>query len=117
MIAFQSPLALANAAPHSPPIKASLELLGRPMYHVNKFQMIPPARAHATVVGLISEVSTRPEPIVLATAVPIRAPTRFQDADSRIAWRVVSALVATLVAMAFAVSWKPLMYSKTSAIS
>src|SRR6185503_6184807 len=103
-IAWRSPCAVARAAPQRPPISAWLELLGRPIYHVTRFQMIPPARAQATVVGLINEVSTRPEPIVLATAVPIKAPTRFQKAERRIACVVVSALVATLVAIALAVS-------------
>src|SRR5688572_11271880 len=115
-MAFQSPPAVASAAPHKPPMSAWLELLGRPMYQVNRFQMIPLASAQATVVALIKEVSTRPEPIVLATAVPISAPIKFHEAESRIACRVESALVATLVAMALAVSWKPLMYSNARAI-
>ena len=60
-------------------------------------------------------VSTRPEAMVLATAVPHSAPSRLVAAASTTAWRGVSTLVETTVAMELAVSWKPLMYSNTSA--
>src|SRR5204863_7428135 len=59
--------------------------------------------------------STIPFPIVEATAVPVRAPVRLKNAAIVIAWRGVSTLVETTVAMALAASWKPLMYSKTTA--
>ena len=50
-----------------------------------------------------------PEPIVLATAVPVSAPTKFavgRQGDRRCG---LQGRVETDVAMAFAVSWKPLM--------
>ena len=50
-----------------------------------------------------------PEAMVLATAVPVRAPTKFAVADMRMAWLGRSARVDTDVAIAFAVSWNPLM--------
>ena len=55
--------------------------------------------------------------MVLATAVPQRAPSRLVVAASATACIGASTLVATTVAMELAVSWKPLMYSKTSAVS
>src|SRR3954469_20132430 len=60
--------------------------------------------------------STRPEAIVVATAVPHMAPTRFVQAAMTTACRGVRTRVATTVAIELAVSWKPLMYSNTSAI-
>src|SRR5690606_25478132 len=60
--------------------------------------------------------SIRPDAIVLATAVPASAPTRFMPAASPTACNGDSTLVATTVAMELAVSWNPLMYSKTSAV-
>ena len=51
----------------------------------------------------------RPEEIVLATAVPVSAPTKFAVADMRIACSGRRARVETDVAIALAVSWKPLM--------
>ncbi len=54
--------------------------------------------------------------MVLATAVPHSAPIRLVVAARATACRGVSTLVATTVAMELAVSWKPLMYSKTSAM-
>ena len=53
--------------------------------------------------------------MVLATAVPQKAPTRLVSAARRIACRGVSTRVETTVAMALAASWKPLMYSNTRA--
>ena len=50
-----------------------------------------------------------PEPTVFATSVPVSAPAKFAVALIAIAQCGARARVATLVAMAFAVSWKPLM--------
>ncbi len=47
--------------------------------------------------------------MVVATAVPVRAPAKFAAADRAMAWLGRRARVEILVAMAFAVSWKPLM--------
>jgi hypothetical protein len=61
-------------------------------------------------VGQDQVVLTMPLPIVPATAVPkTSAPTKLAVAESRIACSGLRALVATEVAMALAVSWKPLM--------
>jgi hypothetical protein len=58
-----------------------------------------------------------PLPMVEATAVPMSAPVRLKKAAIAIAWRGVSTFVETTVAIAFAASWKPLMYSKAMAAS
>ena len=77
--------------------------------------MMAPSNAHSTVVMVMTLVSTIPLPIVEATAVPVRAPVRLKNAASAIAWRGVSTFVETTVAIAFAASWKPLMYSNAMA--
>src|SRR5579859_2896445 len=79
----------ATAAPHSPPINAWLELEGRPSHQVSKFQMIAANRAQIMIPDVRTNrcVSTRPEEIVLATAVPQSAPSRLVQAASTTAWR------------------------------
>ena len=96
-------------APSRPPISACELELGRPWYQVIRFQVIAPSRAAATTACVVVASSTRPLPIVFATAVPANAPMKLNDAAMRIAWRGLRARVATDVAMAFAVSWNPLM--------
>ncbi len=48
--------------------------------------------------------STKPEAIVVATAVPMKAPPRLVTAASMTAWRGDNTFVATTVAMELAVS-------------
>src|SRR5688572_21449034 len=48
----QSPPAVARAAPHSPPIRAWLELEGSPSHQVIKFQTIAPSKAQR-IVGIV----------------------------------------------------------------
>src|SRR5207248_4706441 len=93
--------------------RAWLELDGMPRYQVIRFQVIAASRAATTASSLACFGSTRPAPTVLATAVPVTAPKKFSAAAIRIAWSGVSTRVAITVAMALAVSWKPLMKSKT----
>ncbi len=83
--------------------------LGIPKYQVMRFQMIAPTRAAMTIACVVDASSTMPEPIVVATAVPANAPMKLNVDAIRIAWLGRSARVATDVAMAFAVSWNPLM--------
>jgi len=115
--AFQSLWAAASAAPHRPPISACDEDDGSPIHQVTRFQLMPPASAQTSTCEVIvtTSVSTRPEEMVLATAVPANAPIRFITAASITACPGESTLVATTVAMELAVSWKPLMNSNTSA--
>ena len=56
-------------------------------------------------------------PTVVATAVPVRAPTTLRTPAISTAVPGASTRVATEVAMALAVSWKPLMKSKTRAMT
>ena len=88
-----------------------LEELGIPSRQVTRFQTIAPTRAAATIVcpSAPAGVSARPDEIVFATAVPVSAPTKLAVADMRIACSGRRARVETDVAIAFAVSWKPLM--------
>ena len=74
-----------------------------------RFQAIAPRSAAATTACVVEASSTSPDPIVLATAVPANAPMKLNDAAMRIACCGRRARVATDVAIAFAVSWKPLM--------
>src|SRR5690606_9011820 len=117
MIASQSLLVAASAAPIRPPIRACDDDEGSPNHQVIRFQVMPPISAHRISCEPTSTTpaSIRPDAIVLATAVPARAPIRFMLAARPTACIGDSTLVATTVAMEFAVSWKPLMYSKVSA--
>ena len=78
---------------------------------------MPPSSAHRITCGVTSTtlVLSRPLAMVSATAVPVSAPIRFMPAASITAQPGESTLVATTVAMELAVSWKPLMNSKTRA--
>src|SRR5262245_49322883 len=100
----QSPPEAERAAPQRPPINAWLELEGRPNHHVIRFQMMAPRRAEIRTWDVTIVVSTRPDAIVFATAVPTRAPVRSIVAASRTAWRGVRTLVETTVAIELAVS-------------
>src|SRR5204863_509193 len=100
----QFPWAVASAAPLNPPIKAWLELDGSPPIQVMMFQLKAAISAHNTVANVTTLVSTRPLPIVDATAPPSNAPVRLKNAAIAIAWRGVRTLVETTVAMALAAS-------------
>src|SRR5581483_997759 len=80
-----------------------------------RFQTIAPIKAHRIAPMVTMFVSTIPFPTVDATAVPVSAPVRLKNAARPIAWRGVNTLVETTVAIAFAASWKPLMYSNVIA--
>src|SRR5690606_16580577 len=117
MIASQSLLVAASAAPIRPPIRACDDDEGSPNHQVIRFQVMPPRSAHRISCEPTSTTpaSIRPEAMVLATAVPASAPIRFMPAARPTACIGDSTLVATTVAIEFAVSWNPLMYSKVSA--
>ena len=80
------------------------------------FQLIAPMSAARIVSCVASPVSMIPWPTVFATAVVTNAPARFASAATVTACRGVSARVETEVATAFAVSWKPFVKSKASAV-
>src|SRR5437762_7859415 len=94
----QFPRAVASAAPQSPPISAWLELDGKPTHQVVIFQAKAAMSAHSTVAMVTKLVSTKPFPMVEATAPPKRAPVKLKIAAITIACRGVSTLVETTVA-------------------
>ena len=98
-----------KAAPSSPPISAWLDDDGIPRRQVSRFQMMAPTSAAAITDCDSTFVSMSPDPTVRATAVPVSAPKKFATALIAIAQLGFRARVLTLVAMALAVSWKPLM--------
>src|SRR3954462_14089681 len=65
-----------SVAPIRPPINAWLLDEGSPRLHVIRFQVIAPISAAATTAVVDVASSTRPEPMVLATAVPAKAPMK-----------------------------------------
>ena len=115
MTLFQIPARLSWSAPaptivapSSPPISAWLLELGRPSRHVMRFHTIAPISAAITMAWVVLSSLTRPAPMVFATAVPAKAPMKLNEAAMRMAYCGRRAFVATDVAIAFAVSWKPL---------
>src|SRR5256885_14169178 len=104
MRTFQSLCAAASAAPHSPPTSAWLELEGRPNHQVSRFQAIAPSSEQMRISEEIASKWTRPDEMVLATAVPAIAPRRLVPAARTTAWRGVRTFVETTVAMELAVS-------------
>ena len=111
-----APLA-AKAAPTSPPMSACDELEGSPKYQVARFHAMAPIRPAKTTVVVTAPDSTMPWPTVAATLSEMKAPAKFRTADSSTAKRGDMARVDTDVAIALAVSWKPLVKSNASAVT
>lgn len=105
----------AITAPINPPIKAWDELLGIPKYQVKRFQKMAPIIAATITRGTTSREDTILFPIVAATAVPLNAPKKLKVEAMPIAARGETALVETEVAIALAVSLKPLIKSNIRA--
>ena len=68
------------------------------------FQANAAISAQSTVAIVTTFVSTKPLPMVDATAPPMSAPVRLKNAAIAMAWRGVRTLVETTVAIAFAAS-------------
>lgn len=86
------------------------------------FQAIAPSRparitsrAREGPPALLGSMETMPVAMVSATPVPRSAPTKFMTLANTMAVRGVSARVVTEVAIAFEVSWNPLVNPKTKA--
>src|SRR5215203_1971227 len=105
----------ASAEPAMPPMSAWLELEGSPRYHVIRFHVIAPTRPASRTSREITSASTIPLATVAATFRETNAPAKLRTAELSTAARGPSAPVDTLVAIEFAVSWKPLVKSKNSA--
>src|SRR5207302_8777419 len=101
----------ATPAPTRLKISAWLELDGNPKYHVTRFHTMAATSAEMTSVCVDSSGGMMPLPTVVATAVPDSAPTKFSTPAISTARPGESTRVATTVAIALAVSWKPLMKS------
>src|SRR5680860_640926 len=87
----------ASAAPPMPPNKACDDDDGRPFHQVRRFQVVAPIRAEPTMSRptVPEGGSMRPLPTVLATLVPMKAPTRLKNAAITSAIRGVRARVDT----------------------
>src|SRR5512133_349998 len=97
-------------------MRAWEELVGRPKYHVMRSHVIAPISPAKITAKVTTSILTRPDPMVLATAVPnVKAATKLKKAAQTTALPGVSTRVDTTVAMEFAASWKPLMKSKDRA--
>ncbi len=106
-----------TAAPMRPPKSAWEELDGSPSSQVSRFhRMAPTSAAKITSVRMPSSLMIPPE-IVLATSTDRNAPTRLSTADMATAVLGLSAPVEMVVAIAFAVSWKPFVKSNTRAVT
>jgi hypothetical protein len=81
-----------------------LELDGSPTHHVVIFQANAAISAQSIVVVVTTFVSTKPLPMVDATAPPKSAPVKLNTAAIAIACRGVRTFVETTVAIAFAAS-------------
>src|SRR2546429_4794184 len=101
----------------SPPKSACDELDGSPNSHVSRFHRIAPTSPAKITTGPILVSSTIPLEIVLATSTERNAPTRFRAPAIATATFGGSAPVAIEVAIAFAVSWNPLVKSKIRAVA
>src|SRR6476661_2199977 len=100
----------------TPPIKACEELEGRPKDQVIRFQEIAPIRPAKTTVGVTTAASTTSLATVAATVIEMKAPTKLSSEAKAIATCGRAAPVEIEVATTFAVSWKPLVKSKASAV-
>ena len=101
--------AWATTAPARAPTSACDDDEGMPNHQVMRFQSEAPRSAARTTAWVTLEVSAKPEAMVLATAVPVTAPPKFNAAASSTAVRMGRTPVDTTVAMALAASWNPLM--------
>src|ERR1700754_2299737 len=108
--------AATQVAPISPPNNACEELDGRPSSQVIRFQRMAPTSPPKITTGVIWVSSTNPLEIVLATSTDRNAPTKLRIPARITATLGRSASVAIEVAIALAVSWKPLVKSKMSAV-
>jgi hypothetical protein len=106
-----------NAEPTMPPIRACEDDDGSPNHHVARFQAIAPISPPKTIVGVTASASTMPLATVAATSSEMNAPTKLRTAAMSTAARGDIARVEMLVAIALAVSWKPLVKSNASAVA
>ncbi len=102
--------------PISPPKSACDELDGSPSSQVTRFHRMAPTSPAKIIVGVTTASLTIPPEMVLATSVDRKAPATFRMAAMSTATLGFNAPVATDVAIAFALSWKPFVKSKNNAV-
>src|SRR3954454_9659947 len=107
----------ASIDPTTPPMSACEELEGRPAHQVTRFHTIAPTSPAKTTVSVISPASTMPLAIVAATWSDRKAPTKFRIDAPPTAILGGRARVEIDVETTLAVSWKPLVKSKASAVA
>jgi hypothetical protein len=105
-----------RTAPISPPNRAWEELEGNPNSQVTRFHKMAPTRPAKIIVGVTTASLTMPPEMVFATSVDRKAPATFRTAAISTATLGLRAPVATEVAIAFALSWNPLVKSKNNAV-
>jgi hypothetical protein len=81
-----------------------------------RFQAIAPTRPAKAIVSVTFPASTIPPATVAATFREMNAPAKLSNEAMAIAARGDSARVEIVEATTLAVSWKPLVKSKTSAV-
>src|SRR5579862_4660645 len=106
----------ASSAPTTPPISACDELEGSPKYHVMRFHTMAPASPAKAIVSVTLPAETIPPATVAATLSEMKAPAKFSTEAIAMAARGESARVEMEEATTLAVSWKPLVKSKASAV-
>ncbi len=94
----------AMPAPATPPMRAWLELLGRPRAQVTRFHTIAPTTPASTTLMVTTCGWTMPFPTVVATLIEMNAPAKFNTPAINTAVRGVNARVDTVVAIALAAS-------------
>ena len=110
--------AAASPEPTRPPIRACDDEDGSPRYQVARFHAMAPSSAAISSRPVMSTVGlSRSFQMNDATAVDTNAPAKLASEAISTAIRGGSARVDTVVATALAVSWKPLVKSKASAIA
>ncbi len=82
-----------------------------------RFQAIAPTRPAKITVGVITFALTTSLATVAATSSEMKAPAKLRTAAIPTAVRGGSAWVEIVVATTLAVSWKPLVKSKASAVT
>src|SRR3954452_16040571 len=106
-----------HAAPIRPPNSAWDELEGSPSSQVTRFHTMAPISPAKMTTGVMSLSSTRPPEMVFATWTERKAPSTFRQPASATAVLGRNAPVEIDVAIALAVSWKPLVKSKANAVT
>ena len=82
-----------------------------------RFQAIAPISPAKTIVGVITSGLTTSLATVAATEIEMKAPTKLRSEAIPIATEGRAAPVEIEVATTLAVSWKPLVKSKASAVA